>query len=161
MNPLQKLLHRSAEEPRITEMRAIGLFQKLSVAELRVMDELLHERCYEKGEVIFDEGDPGLGLFIVLTGRVKVVSSHAAAPLALEYCCGDFFGELSLFEEVPRTAKVVAVEPARVNALFRTELRDLLERDRNIAAKVLYELAGSVSRRSRKLLLGEQHLPSV
>ncbi len=126
------------------------------------MDELLHERTYEKDEVIFDEGDLGLGVFIIVSGRVRAISRHALpAELSLEFCCGDFFGELSLFDEAPRTAKVVAVDHARVMAFFRTELTALLERDRDIAAKVLYELARTVSRRSRQLLLRQEHLPSV
>jgi CRP-like cAMP-binding protein len=155
-------LRRSTDGPRIEHLRGMSLFKDLSARELREVDELLHERTYQKDEIIFDEGDVGLGLFIVVSGRVKVVSSHTPLQqLAPEFCCGDFFGEMSLFDESPRTARVVAIEPAEVAALFRTEFFSLLERNRNIAAKILFEISRAVCRRSRQLLLNQKHLPSV
>jgi CRP-like cAMP-binding protein len=138
------------------------LFKQLSPRELREVDELLHERSYQKDEIIFDEGDVGLGLFIIVSGRAKAVSSHAALQqLAPEFCCGDFFGELSLFDESSRTARVVAVEPARVVALFRTEFFSLLERNKGIGVKILFELSRAVCQRARNLALGPQHPPKL
>ena len=151
-----------ADGQRIRELRGISLFKDLNARELREVDELLHERTYQKDEIIFDEGDVGLGLFIVLSGRAKVVSSHAALQhLAPEFCRGDFFGEMSLFDESPRTARVVAIELAQVAALSRTEFFALLERNRNIAVKILLEISRTVCRRSRQLLLQQKHVPSL
>jgi CRP/FNR family cyclic AMP-dependent transcriptional regulator len=162
MRSLLDYFKQSSDGHRIQELRGMKLFKELSARELRETDELLHERTYLKDEIIFDEGDVGLGLFIVVDGRVKVISSHASLQhLAPEFCCGDFFGEMSLFDETPRTARVVAVEQARVVALFRTEFFSLLEGNRSIGAKILFELSRTVCRRSRLLLLGLQHLPSV
>jgi CRP-like cAMP-binding protein len=103
-----------------------------------------------------------LGLFIVLSGRVKIVSSYAALQrLAPEFGVGDYFGELALFEESQRTARVVALEPTQVLALFRTEFVSLLERDKDIGVKILFELSRTVILRSRRLLAGQPHLPTV
>jgi CRP/FNR family transcriptional regulator, cyclic AMP receptor protein len=147
---------------RIQELKGLALFKALSARELRELDELLHERSYQKDEVIFDEGDVGLGLFLVVRGRVKALSSHAALQhLAPEFGPGDFFGELALFEEVERTARMVALEPTDVLALFRTEFFSLLERDRRIGVKILLELSRTVVLRSRKLLSGRPHLPTL
>lgn len=155
-------LRRSTDGQRIQHLRGMSLFKELSARELREVDELLHERTYQKDEIIFDEGDVGLGLFIVVSGRVKVVSSHTPLQqLAPEFCCGDFFGEMSLFDEEPRSARVIAAEPALVAALFRTEFFSLLESNRSIGAKILFELSRTVVRRSRLLLLNQQHLPSL
>ena len=130
--------------------------------QLRELDELLHERSYQKDEIVFDEGDVGLGLFIVVSGRVKLFSSlPALQQLAPEFGPGDFFGELGLFEEMERTARVVALEPTEVMALFRTEFFSLLERDQSIGVKILFELARMVVLRSRKLLTLRPHLPTV
>jgi CRP/FNR family transcriptional regulator, cyclic AMP receptor protein len=156
------LLNRSTDGQRIQELRGMSLFKELSARELREVDELLHERTYQKDEIIFDEGDTGLGLFIVVSGRVKVVSTHMPLQqLSPEFCCGDFFGEMSLFDESPRTARIVAAEPAQVAALFRTEFFSLLERNRSIAAKILFQISRTVCRRSRQLLLNQKHLPSL
>ena len=155
-------LHNGSDEPRLQQLKGLALFKQLTARELRELDELLHERSYQKDEVIFDEGDIGLGLFIVASGRVKVLSSHTALQhLAPEFGPGEFFGELALFEEAERTARVVAMEPTRLLALFRTEFFALLERDRNIGVKILFELSRTVVARSRKLLTARQHLPTV
>ena len=152
----------SADDQRIENLKELSLFKRLTVRELRELDQLLHERSYQKDEVIFDEGDTGLGLFIVLSGRVKILSSHAALQrLAPEFGPGDFFGELALFEESQRTAGAVALEPTQVSALFRTEFVSLLERDRGIGVKILFELSRTVVWRSRKLLANQPHLPTV
>jgi len=152
----------AADLLRIRELKALTLFRKLTARELRELEELLHERSYQKDEVIFDEGDAGLGLFVVVSGRVKVCSSHAALQhLAPEFGPGDFFGELALFDEAARTARAVAIEPTRILALFRTEFFSLLERDQGIGVKILFELSRTVCRRSRNLVLHEQHLPLV
>lgn len=150
------------DEPRLQELRQISLFKTLSAREMRELDDLLHERSYQKGETIFDQGDTGLGLFIVVEGRVKIFSSHQAlAQLAPEMGRGDFFGELSLFAEEVRTAKAVATEPTKVVALFRSEFFSLLERNRSIGAKILFELSRTVCQRSRRLALGLQEPPVV
>ena len=151
-----------ADDQRIENLKGLSLFKRLTARELRELDELLHERSYQKDEVIFDEGDTGLGLFIVLSGRVKIVSSHAALQrLAPEFGPVDCFGELALFEESQRTARAVALEPTQVLALFRTEFFSLLERDRGIGVKILFELSRTVVGRARKLLASQPHLPTV
>ena len=101
-------------------------------------------------------------MFIVVSGRVKASSSHAPLQqLAPEFCCGDFFGELSLFDESLRTGRVVALEPSRVVALFRTEFFSLLERNKSIGVKILYELSRAVCQRARNLAVGAPAQPNV
>jgi CRP/FNR family cyclic AMP-dependent transcriptional regulator len=151
-----------SEEPRIQELKGLTLFRELTSRELREVDELLHERTYQKDEVIFDEGDVGLGLFIIVSGRVKIVSSHSSLhDLAPEFRRGDYFGEMALFDKAQRTARAVAAEPTQIVALFRTEFFALLERDRGIAAKILFELARTVCARSRRLITADKHQPSL
>jgi CRP-like cAMP-binding protein len=155
-----KLFNSSDDEPRLRELKALRLFKQLTARELREVDELLHERSYQKDEIIFDEGDVGLGLFIIVSGRAKASSSHPMLrQLAPEFCCGDFFGELSLFDESLRTGRVIAVEPARVVALFRTEFFSLLERNKSIGVKILFELSRAICQRARDLTAGPLLLP--
>jgi CRP/FNR family cyclic AMP-dependent transcriptional regulator len=152
----------AADERRIESLKGLSLFQRLTARELRELDPLLHERSYQKDEVIFDEGDTGLGLFVLVSGRVKIVSSHAALQrLAPEVGPGEFFGELALFEESERTARAAAAEPTQVLALFRADFVSLLERDRRIGVKILFELSRTVIWRSRKLLASQPHLPTI
>src|SRR5215468_7229914 len=121
-------LFRNPESRKSVEtLKKIDVFSDLTFAEALEVDELLHERVYEKGEVVFEESDLGHGIFLVVSGRVRVDPSHELLKDAvLEFGPGEMLGELSLFEEAPRFATAVAVERTVMVALFRAELFSLL-----------------------------------
>ena len=58
------------ETPRLDMLRQLFLFATLSRVELRVVNGMLHERRYLKGEIIFDEGEEGQTVYMVIAGRV-------------------------------------------------------------------------------------------
>ena len=152
----------SANRQRVERLRQLDVFRDLSFNEALELDELLHERVYEKGEVIFEEGDIGHGIFVVVSGKVRVDPSHELLKDALlEFGPGEMLGELTLFEEAPRFATVVAEERTVMVALLRAEFSSLLTRNTKIGVKVLVRLSSTMSRRVRRLLLGERHLPSL
>lgn len=143
-------------------MRKLDVFRDLTFKEALEVDELLHERVYEQGETIFEEGDLGHGIFLVVSGKVRVDPGHELLKTAvLEFGPGEMFGELSLFEEAPRLVTAVAVERTVMVALFRSEFFSLLTKNTHIGVKVLVKLSSTLCRRVRRLLLGELHLPSV
>jgi CRP-like cAMP-binding protein len=147
---------------KIKLLKAIPAFRDLSHKEILEVDGLLHERTYERDEIIFEEGDEGHGIFIIVTGKVRVKSSSRLLEMSVrEFGPGDMFGELSLFDEAPRSATVVAMESTFVVALFQAEFSSLLTRNKNIGVKVLMEISRTMSRRVRRLLLQEPSLPSV
>ncbi len=103
----------SRDHPRLTQLRGLGLFALLSPRELRVVDGLLHERRYLTGEVIFDEGEVGEALYVILQGRVSIL--RAGAPndgRIAEIPQGAMFGELALLDGDPRTAQARALDDA-------------------------------------------------
>jgi len=143
-------------------LRTLDVFRDLTFTEALEVDELLHERVYEKGEMIFEEGDIGHGIFVVVSGKVRVDPSHELLKEAeLEFGPGEMLGELTLFEEAPRLASAVAVERTTVVALFRSEFSSLLTRNTKIGVKVLVRLSTTLCRRMRRLLSHESHLPSL
>lgn len=147
---------------RVETLKNVPIFHGLSRKEILEVDELLHERVYEKEEIIFEEGDPGHGIFIVLSGKVRADPSHELLKTAnLEFGPGELVGELSLFDEIPRTATVVAVEHTVAVALFQAEFFSLLTKNKRIGVKVLLEIARTLSRRARQLLLDQKHVPSL
>jgi len=79
----------------------------------------------------------------------------------LEFGPGEMLGELTLFEEAPRFATVVALERTVMVALLRAEFSSLLTRNTKIGVKVLVRLSSTMSRRVRRLLLRERHQPSL
>jgi CRP-like cAMP-binding protein len=156
------LFSTSANRKRVERLRKLDVFRELTLKEALEVDELLHERVYEKGEVIFEEGDLGHGVFIVVNGKVRADPSHEVLKMAvLEFGPGEMLGELSLFEEAPRTVTVMAVERTVMVALFRAEFFSLLTRNPRIGVKVLTKLSSTMGRRTRCLMLRERHLPSL
>jgi CRP-like cAMP-binding protein len=143
-------------------LRQLDVFCDLTFREALEVDELLHERVYEKGEIIFEEGDIGHGIFIVVSGKARVDPSREILKDAvLEFGPGEMLGELTLFEEAPRFATVVAMERTVMVALLRAEFSSLLTRNTKIGVKVLVRLSTTLCRRVRRLLVGERHLPSL
>jgi CRP/FNR family transcriptional regulator len=157
-----KLFRTPAERKSVEVLRQLDVFQDLSFNEALELDEILHERVYEKGEIIFEEGDTGHGVFIVISGKVRVDPTHEFLKDAvLEFGPGEMLGELTLFEEAPRFATVVAAERTVMVALLRAEFSSLLIRNTKIGVKVLVRLSTTMSRRVRRLLLGERHHASL
>ena len=159
---MMNLFGTRANRQSVEMLRKLDVFHDLTFTEALEVDELLHERVYEKGEIIFEEGDIGHGIFLVISGRVRVDPSHEMLKDAvLEFGPGEMLGELTLFEEAPRFATVVAMERTVMVALLRAEFSSLLTRNTKIGVKVLVRLSTTMSRRVRRLLLGERHLPSL
>ena len=147
---------------KIEMLKNIPIFHELTRKEILEVDELLHERVYEAGEIVFEEGDPGHGIYIIVSGRLRANPSRELLKKTnLEFGPGDLVGELCLFDECPRTATVVAAERTVAAALFQAEFSALLTKNKDIGVKVLVEVARILSRRTRQLLLQEQDLPSL
>jgi CRP/FNR family cyclic AMP-dependent transcriptional regulator len=147
---------------KIEMLKNIPIFHELTRKEILEVDELLHERIYEIGEIIFEEGDAGHGIYIIVSGRLRADPSHKLLKNAvLDFGPGELVGELSLFDQAPRTAKVVAVERTVTVALFQAEFSSMLLKNKSVGVKVLVEIARTLSRRARQLLLQERHVPSV
>jgi CRP/FNR family transcriptional regulator, cyclic AMP receptor protein len=147
---------------KIGMLKKLPIFHELTRTEILEVDELLHERVYEKDEIIFEEGDPGQGIFIIVSGRVRADPSHKLLNTAvLEFGPGEMVGELALFDEAPRTVTVAAAERTVAVALFKAEFSSLLTRNKSIGVKVLVVIARTLSRRARHLLLHEKQVPSL
>ena len=143
-------------------LKNIPIFKTLSRNELLEVDELLHERTYEAGEIIFEKGEMGHGIYIILEGRVKVnPCPELPASAVLELNRHEVIGELSLFDEIPRLATVVAAERTQMAALFRSEFSTLLTTNKNIGVKVLVEVTRLLGHRARQLLMRARDVPTI
>ena len=157
-----RFFHNDTTSRKIEMLKNIPVFHTLDRSEIRVVEALLHERTYEKDEILFEEGDPGHGMFIIVSGKVRLKSSHKLLESALfEFGPGDTLGEMSLFDEAPHNATVFAVEPTVAVALFQAELSSLLMNHTSIGVRVLMEISRIVSRRARQLLVRDSGLPDV
>jgi CRP-like cAMP-binding protein len=157
-----KFFKSDTNEQRVEMLKNVPIFHELTNKEILEVDELLHERVYEQDEIIFEEGDQGHGVFIIISGKVRVDPCHKLLKTAnLEFGPGELVGELTLFDEAPRTATVMAIERTVAVALFQAEFSSLLTKNKSIGVKVLNEIARILSCRTRQLLLQEKHCPSI
>jgi CRP-like cAMP-binding protein len=114
-----------------------GLSRRL-LARLAVQ---LFEKAYAPGEVVFSEGDPGKGLFVVLDGEIEVVRDSGQGPQRLvTFGPGTAFGELALIDDLPRSASALATTPTRLLILYRSHFEDLVAGDRAVALAVATNL---------------------
>lgn len=147
---------RRAGTPRMGQLRSLSLFEGLAPAELAIVDALLHEREYLKDEVIFDEGEEGQAIYIVLEGKVLICRQGDPDDGALVTLDGgSFFGDIALLENLPRAAQARAAENCRLAVFFRDDFLGLMDTHGAIASKISLQLARTMARRLQAAALGD------
>ncbi|MGB4468054.1 MAG: cyclic nucleotide-binding domain-containing protein [Azovibrio sp.] len=110
----------------------------------------MHARHYQAGEVIFDEGEEGQALYILMSGQVGICRQGAEnTPLAM-LGPGDFFGEMAILDGAPRMAQARARSPVEVLVLFRGDFLNLMDDHARIASHIALELARQLGDRLRR-----------
>lgn len=134
-------------------LRRVPLFADLAEAELARFVEVTRERAYPKGSVILFEDDPGDALYIVASGQVKVVliGEDGREVILSILSAGDFFGEMALIDDEPRSAHVIATEDADLLVLRREDFQTQLKAHPAVALKLLRVLVGRLRRADRKI----------
>jgi len=129
----------------------VNVFGRLSRHEIRIVEKSAHIRNYSRGEPIFKQGDPGNGMYIIIDGRVGIfldIPSQKPKQLS-ELGDGDFFGEIALLDESPRTAGATALENCTIIGFFRPDLKDILKVKPAVGAKILLSLSEVLATRLR------------
>ncbi len=134
-------------------LASIPLFSGLDRDELAKFAEVTRERAYPKGSVILFQDDPGDSLFVLRSGRVKVVligeDGREVILGVLEP--GAHFGELALIDDRPRSAHVIAMEDAQLLILRREDFRRRVENNPSVAWALLKELSRRLRRADEKI----------
>ena len=134
-------------------LKRVPLFNDLSEAEVSRFAEVTREREYPKNSVILFEDDPGDALYIVSTGQVKVVliGEDGREVILSVLGDGDFFGEMSLIDDEPRSAHVIAMKDSQLLVLRRDDFQARLEEQPKIALKLLRVLVQRLRRADEKI----------
>lgn len=118
------------------------LFARLERRSLRKLAGLCMPRHFDTGAVMISEGDIGLGLFVVVSGRVEITKGTGDDVLRLAVMeRGDLLGEMALIDDQPRSASAVAMEPTECLLITRNSFQTLAEKDPEIAWCLLPTLA--------------------
>ena len=126
------------------QLASVPLLAGLEDRVRRRLAEIGKRRTYAADEVIVREGSTGTALYIVLSGRARVEREGATIG---QLQSGDFFGELALIEEHPRSATVVANEETDCLLFPAWEFTALLEEHPEIAVPIMRELIARIHRR--------------
>ena len=125
-------------------LQRVPLFSSLDPRELETIARTVHERTFAPGETVAQEGQGGVGFFVIREGNAKVdVGGQEVRTLGP----GDHFGEIALITEGPRTATVKADTELSCYGLTPWEFRPLVQTNANIAWKLLLALARQVDQR--------------
>lgn len=133
-------------------IRKIDFFESLNQRIVEHIARVCVELEYGAGDHIVRLGDPGLGLFFILRGRVNVdLETKAVRTTVATLEPGDFFGELSLIDNKPRSAHVVCVEETQCLVLTRDSFMTLANKYPEIALQIATALAGRLRAANVKL----------
>jgi CRP/FNR family transcriptional regulator, cyclic AMP receptor protein len=138
------------------------LFRTLKPLEIKFVDGVMHERRYLPDEIIFDEGEEGQALYLVMSGRVRISRTiHGNRQLLNELEPGSFFGDLALLDDSPRSAQARALDGCELAVFFRDDFLALMETDAVIGYKISLALARHIGQRLRYQLDGSAQLEAL
>ena len=129
-------------------LKKVPIFQDLSGRELHKIEEMLYgPRNWRAGETIINQGDPGMGMYIIASGQVRIaqIGDDGFEKQLATLTRGDFFGAQALVDELPRSASVYALQPCRLLVFCRPDLLELLENNTSLALKMVEGLAQMIS----------------
>ena len=149
INLMLNIFHNTKLANRLHELKKMSLFVELTQREMKIVDGFMHQRTYLKDEVIFDEGEEGQAIYIILEGKVLICrQGQTDKPIALLES-GNFFGELALLDDAPRSAQARAAENCTLLVLFRGDFLSLMLSHALIASKIALQLARHLGARLR------------
>ncbi len=154
--PILSLIFRRLD-PRQREiiqlLKRTFIFGDLNEQELIDLLHLLHERTFSAGETIFNEGEPGFGLYVVLRGEVVIGKADPSGKgKVARLPPGEVFGEVSFVDGSGRSATATAGEKTELLGFYHTELFDLMKHRPVLASKILLALSKQMGMRMRAML---------
>jgi HD-GYP domain-containing protein (c-di-GMP phosphodiesterase class II) len=138
----------------IDKLREISFFQEISDHDLRNIAEIITERSYPEGAMIVEELTEAERFCIIAQGKIQItkkLDSGKELVLAVQ-SNGDFFGEMALLDERPRSATARALEPTTVMEISRTDFETLLYKAPLLATRIMKELSSRLRETSALLV---------
>ncbi len=134
---------------RLRFLRSVPVFKDLNPEDLMKLAEIASPVEYPAGTVIFKKGDPGDVMCVVVRGKVE---NRDRGQVVATQKANDFFGELALFDQEPRSADAVCVEDTEVLEIGGADLESLMERRPEIAREIIRVLAKRLRATTAKMV---------
>lgn len=148
--------------PRQRRLQNTPLFSSLKPLEIKLVDGLMHERRYLPDEIVFDEGEEGQALYVVMSGHLQISRGQdTARHVVNQLGPGSFFGDLALLDNSTRSAQVRAIDTCELAVFFRDDFLALMETDAVIGYKISLALARHIGHRLRNYLDGRVQVEAL
>ncbi|HUH99684.1 MAG TPA: cyclic nucleotide-binding domain-containing protein [Nitrososphaerales archaeon] len=131
-------MSKESQRELLDEMRSVPLFSGLKEKQLKSILSSGKQKSYPAGSVIEKEGEDGVAFYLVLEGRVEV---RRKGRVLANLGAGDFFGEMSLLDKIPRSSDVAATVPTTCLVVPIWNFRALVRSNGDIAMNVLKTLS--------------------
>ncbi len=134
-------------------IRNVPMFSLLSGVQLLLLAQVLLRKPYPRNSTVVAAGDPSDALYIVISGRLKVTISDKEGREAILAILnqGDFFGEMGLIDQAPRSATVVTIESCELLTITRTDFMKCLQKNFDLAMNVIRGLVERLRQADNKI----------
>jgi CRP/FNR family transcriptional regulator, cyclic AMP receptor protein len=137
------------------ELKQIAVLQAMDSAALARLASALEEEDCTDGQTVFAEGDPGDSMFFIVQGHIRIEKRAQAAGEVQKTLAvleaGDYFGEMALLDQKPRSAAAVASGSARILRLSKPAFDEMQRTSTSAALSVLFAMIRTSSERIRRL----------
>lgn len=134
-------------------LRRVPLFSSLTEAQIDMLAAGSVRRNYPKGRTIVSEGEPSTSLYILLSGRAKVQRSDSEGKevILAVLTSGEFFGEMSLIDDSPRSASVITIESCDFMAINKEGFKAMLAQNTEMTMAVMRGLVKRLREADKKI----------
>jgi CRP-like cAMP-binding protein len=134
-------------------LRNVPIFSELSDADITTLARVATRRKYPKDTVVFFENEEGDFFFMILEGRIKVtiLGDDGREVILSILGPGDFFGEMALLDNEPRSATAIAVEDSELLSLHRHDFQSVLADNRSIMSALIKILASRIRKANHQI----------
>lgn len=129
-------------------LKKTPVFENIKDRDIKRIRSMCHQRHYKQDEHIFRSGEPGVGMYIIIDGKVEIYNDDQDfhQEYAILYS-GEFFGEIALLDNMPRTASAIARGYSTLLGFYRPDLLSLRSRNPVLAGSILMNIARLIGRR--------------
>ena len=134
-------------------IRNVPLFSLLPDTQLVLLTQVLLRKPYPKNSTVVVAGDPADALYVVISGRLKVIMSdkEGREVILAILSQGDFFGEMGLIDQAPRSATVVTIEPCELLTITQADFTKCLQKNFELTMNVILGLVKRLREADKKI----------
>lgn len=149
---LSKIHSERQHEKKVLTLRDLLVFRDLPPEQLEKVQQYMNKASYKKDDIVFREGDPGDGIYFILSGHVSILAELTDEKLGKRlatFAKGTFFGAMAILEDQPRSATVLAKTDTDLLFMSKKGFKQLSKNEPLLAVNMLHGIARELSHRLR------------